>query len=76
MKKVTFQDIKNIADYEKIRKSSIASVIETKKQRRISLGDKISLVFETPLTVLSQVQEIMRAERIVEDANIQHEIVY
>ena len=58
MKKVTLQDIKNIADYEKIRKSSIASVIETKKQRRISLGNKISLVLETPQTVLSQVQEL------------------
>ena len=74
MKKVTFQDIKNIADYEKIRKSSIASVIETKKQRRISLGEKMSLVFENPMTVLSQIQEMMRAERIVEEANIQHEI--
>ena len=74
MQKVTLQDIKNIADYEKVRKSSIAKVIEAKKQRRISLGEKISLVFETHLTVLSQVQEIMRAERIVEENSIQHEI--
>src|SRR5262249_27108610 len=49
-------------------------IIELKKHRRVSVGPKISFVFENRDTVLSQIQEMMRAERIVHDEKIQEEI--
>ena len=74
MKPITISDIKNIADYEKIRASFRARIIEIKKHRRVSVGPNITFVFENRETVLSQIQEMMRAERIVHDDKIQHEI--
>jgi hypothetical protein len=38
------------------------------------VGDRITLVFENRETVLFQIQEMVRAERIVEDRKIQDEI--
>ena len=49
-------------------------IIAIKKNRRISIGDLITLVFENRDTVLFQIQEMVRAERIVEPAKIQDEI--
>jgi len=74
MKPITIADIRNIAEYEKIRSEFRARIIEIKHHRRVSVGPKISLVFENRDTVLSQIQEMMRAERIVHDDKIQHEI--
>lgn len=74
MKKIQLSDIKNIIEYEKIRDVFRSRLIELKKNRRIQVGDRISLIFENRDTVLFQIQEMMRAERIVEDAKIQDEI--
>ena len=45
-----------------------------KKRRRVPVGPMVTFVFENHDTVLFQIQEMMRAERIVEDAAIEHEI--
>jgi hypothetical protein len=74
MKPITISEIKNIAEYEKIRSEFRARIIEIKNRRRVSVGPKITFVFENRDTVLSQIQEMMRAERIVHDDKIQHEI--
>ena len=49
-------------------------VIDLKKRRRVPLGDRISLVFENRETVLFQVQEMVRAERMTSADAIQAEI--
>jgi hypothetical protein len=74
MKKVDLSEIKDIAQYEKVREQSRRHIIELKKRRRVSVGPYISFVFENHDTVLHQIQEMMRAERIVDEAAIQHEI--
>jgi len=74
MKPINISDIKNIAEYEKIRADFRARIIEIKKRRRVSVGPKITFLFENRDTVLSQIQEMMRAERIVYDDKIQNEI--
>ena len=51
-----------------------AEVIELKKRRRVSVGDNLTFLFENRETVLFQIQEMMRTERIVDDAKIQDEI--
>jgi len=47
---------------------------EVKPPRRIHLGDDITFLFENHDTILYQVQEMMRVERIVRESDIQHEI--
>ena len=74
MKKVELAEILNIAEYEKARQDFRRRIIELKKKRRISVGPNVTFVFENRDTVLSQIQEMMRAERLVQDEAIQHEI--
>jgi hypothetical protein len=45
-----------------------------KRPRRVHVGDHLTFLFENHETVLYQVQEMVRAERIVRDAEIRHEI--
>jgi len=74
VKKITFDEILNIYEYEKVRESKIKEVIEIKKNRRVFLGDLIHLVFENRETVWFQIQEMIRAERMVKDEEIMQEI--
>lgn len=74
MKKITRDEVKNIYEYEKIRNQFRQGIIELKNERRVQVGDLISLVFENRETVLFQIQEMLRAERIVEEERIQEEI--
>jgi hypothetical protein len=71
---ITLSDILNIAEYEKQRPEYRKRVIEAKKNRRISVGPIMTFVFENRDTVLFQIQEMVRTERLVHDKNIQHEI--
>lgn len=74
MRKIELSDVKNLNEYELIRDEWRKSVIEEKARRRILLGPKMSLVFENRLTVLAQVQEMCRIERIAKPEKIQDEI--
>lgn len=74
MKKLQLSDVKNLHEYELIRDDWRRSVIAEKERRRVLLGPAMSLVFENRLTVLGQVQEMCRAERIVRPEAVQHEI--
>lgn len=74
MKKVELAETLNIAEYEKVRQDYRRRIIELKKKRRVAVGPNVTFVFENHDTVLSQVQEMMRAERLVHDDAIQHEI--
>lgn len=74
MNKVTLPEILDIAQYEKARDKLRRRVIEMKKNRRLQVGPMVTFVFENHDTILFQIQEMMRAERIVNDDAIQHEI--
>lgn len=74
MKKIEFSDVKNIHEYEKVRKEFRDHIIKIKKNRRIQIGDNITLVFENRETVLFQIQEMMRLEKIADRKLIQQEI--
>jgi hypothetical protein len=74
MRTVVLSEILDIARYEKVRVPYRQRIIELKKRRRIQVGPMVTFVFENHDTVLFQIQEMMRAERIVEDDAIQHEI--
>ncbi len=74
MKPIEFSEIKNIIDYEKIRLDFRSRVIDMKKTRRLAVGDHVTLTFENRHTVTFQIEEMMRVERIVEDAKIKSEV--
>jgi len=72
--RITLAEIKNVYEYEKVRERERARVIELKKNRRVSVGDTLTFLFENRDTVLYQIQEMVRTERIVVDAKVQEEI--
>ena len=74
MKSVAIEDLLNIAEYEKVRDKFRKDIIAHKARRRIQLGPDISLTFEDRQTIIFQIQEMMRAERMVHDHIIQEEI--
>ena len=74
MKKLTLSDIKPLQEYETIRKEFRNRIIELKKNRRITLGDCIALVFENRETALLQIQEMIRTEHLYEERKIREEM--
>ena len=74
MKKVVLEDILGFAAYEKVRQEFRQDIIEKKKHRRVTVGDKISMVFENRDTVIFQIQEMLRAEKIGDLDKIREEI--
>jgi hypothetical protein len=74
MQKLMLTDIKDHRAYEQERDEFRAHIIAMKKRRRIGLGEFITLVFENTDTMRFQVQEMARAERLLTDAQIEHEI--
>jgi hypothetical protein len=67
-------EVADIAQYEKSRPDFREKVMALKEHRRVFVGAHFHFLFENHLTVLYQIQEMMRVERIVEEAAIQHEV--
>jgi Protein of unknown function (DUF3501) len=74
MRKLTAADIKDLREYERERDAFRAEIIATKKRRRIPLGDLMTIVFENAATMRFQIQEMARAERMLRDEQIAHEL--
>jgi hypothetical protein len=72
--KLTIDDIADLRAYERTRDEFRQRIIDLKKIRRISVGPVVTLVFENRDTILFQVQEMARAERILSDEGIQVEL--
>ena len=74
MKKLELASLLNIIEYEKVRDEYRKDIILYKMNRRIALGPNVTVVFENERTLSFQIQEIMRAERLVHDEQILEEI--
>ncbi len=74
MKKIHVQDILDLTAYEKLRNEFRPKIMAIKNQRRIHVGPKATYLFENYDTMWYQVQEMTRAERIVEEEGIQGEL--
>ena len=72
--KIELTDVLNFFEYEKVRAEMRGRVIDLKRVRRVPVGEHLSFVFENRDTVLFQVQEMCRVERITDDARVQDEI--
>jgi hypothetical protein len=74
MKAIERSEILPLGEYELVRPHFRARVIEEKKARRVAVGDFLSVVFENRDSVLLQIQEMLRTERITAEPAILHEI--
>ena len=74
MRQLETSEILNLVEYEKVRDARRRELIELKKRRRVSVGRYLTFVFENRETVWFQIQEMVRAERIVDEAKIAEEV--
>jgi uncharacterized protein DUF3501 len=74
MKKVSLDEIVGLERYEQIRPAFRQRIIALKKNRRVAVGDRITFVFENHDTMLFQIQEMLRAEHIVDLDRIRQEM--
>jgi hypothetical protein len=74
MKKVERNELLSFAAYEEIRPHFRGRLIEQKRRRRVAVGEHMTLVFENHDSVLMQVQEMLRTERISDERAIAHEL--
>ena len=74
MKPLTREDLLSLDEYERQRDAYRSRIIALKQRRRLSLGSLITLVFENRETLQFQVQEMIRAERIVQPTKVQDEL--
>jgi len=74
VRKLTLVDIADARAYERERDEFRRRIIDLKRRRRIAIGQLITIVFENTDTMRWQVQEMARAERMLRDEQIQHEV--
>ena len=74
MKKIERGEILDLAAYEGVREQFRERIIRLKKNRRVTVGGNMTFIFENRDTVLFQIQEMLRTERITKEAAIAHEV--
>ena len=74
MSQIARDSLLSLEAYAKERKAFRERVIAHKKNRTIRLGEHVTLLFEDELTIRYQIQEMLRIERIFEEAGIRHEL--
>jgi len=74
IRKLTLADIADVREYDRGREAFRASVMEIKRKRRLSFGTIITLMFENRDTMLLQIQEMARVEKLTTDDEIQVEL--
>src|SRR6266849_11024512 len=74
MPRITRDSLMTLEAYAKARKEFRAKVMAHKKPRAVHLGEHLTLLFEDELTIRYQIQEMLRIEKIFEEAGIQDEL--
>ena len=74
MPKITRDSLMTLEAYAKARVDFRAQVIAHKQARTVALGEHVTLIFEDELTMRYQIQEMLRVEKIFEEAGIQDEL--
>ena len=74
MKKIAFDEILPLADYERVRDRLRPLFIREKERRRLHVGSHLTFIFENAQTAWYQIEEMIRAEKMTQREAIQHEI--
>ncbi len=72
--KITRDSLLTLEAYSKYRKEHKATVIAHRKLRAVPLGEHITLLFESELSMRYQIQEMLRIEKIFDEDGIQQEV--
>lgn len=72
--KLKQESLWTLEHYSKIRKDFRVEVLNHKKNRRVNLGDNITLIFEDEKTVRYQIQEMLRIEKTFDSSGVQDEL--
>jgi Protein of unknown function (DUF3501) len=74
VKPITSQEILPLTTYDRLRPLLRPLFIAEKNRRRLAVGPHLTLLFENRQTIWYQIQEILRTERIFEDAAVNDEV--
>jgi hypothetical protein len=74
MKPVERDELLSLGAYERIREQFMRRIIAAKRERRLAIGPHMTALLENRDTVLFQIQEMLRTERISAEAAILHEL--
>jgi hypothetical protein len=74
MPRIELGSLMTLESYARERPQFRAKVMAHKKDRTVHLGEHVTLLFEDELTMRYQVQEMLHAERIFEEAGIREEL--
>ena len=74
MQQITRDDLMSLEQYAEKRGEFRQQVLEHKKHRQIALGPNATLYFEDRLTLLYQIQEMLRIEKVFEADGINEEL--
>jgi hypothetical protein len=74
MPRIERDSLLSLEAYARERNTFRARVLAHKKHRSVPLGEHLTLLFEDELTIRYQIQEMLRIERIFEEAGIRHEL--
>jgi hypothetical protein len=74
MRKVGLDDLVGLSRYGEVRNEARQRIIALKRNRRILVGDDVSLVFENFDTILFQTQEMLFVERISDLDRVREEL--
>ena len=72
--KLKIENLLSLEDYDNQREDIKKDLIEHKKNRTVSIGEHIILLFENYSTIKYQVQEMLRIEKIFNKKEMQEEI--
>lgn len=74
MNKISHSDVLDLTAYEKARPEFQQRIRKIKDLRRLQVSELVTVFFENRETMRYQLQEIVRAERIVEDELLQEQL--
>ena len=74
MKPLTHDDLLSLEAYAKQRVDFRTRVLTHKRDRKVRIGEHVTLLFEDRLTIQYQIQEMLRAEKIFEAEGIAEEL--
>lgn len=74
MNPITRENLLSLEAYAKARPEYRARAMAHKRLRSVHIGEHVTLLFEDELTVLYQIQEMLRIEKTFEESGIQDEL--
>lgn len=72
--RITVENLMSLEAYSHYRQAHKAELMVHRQRRTVQLGPHMSLQFESETTIRYQIQEMLRIEKIFEQAEIQQEI--